>query len=414
MAQHHHSANQAGRKNNDSHDKYYHGLKSTSEHPRLKLSMPAQKIKLQEKISSIMIINEGKQVSLDNVPSDLQGSSLNEILAYLLQRKNDKKLSSLAKDLGFQLLSDDMDIRLPSTQQPYSEVQSNQIPTETSEQGHADTVMLDGEPYRSAGEVKGNPKSTELSSQHDEVNRPSIITNEEKKSVQPGESVADYELSTAEFVRSETDDSSGGDYYEEKLTHVLGFNGSFFYSDGNYQLLERLTGGFGVPSLVIVDPIQQQHYVYPGEKSFNFSSLHDFLSEFLNGTLHPYQRSEYVLRGQKRPIHPPFVNLDFHEIDSIPQITAHSFSELAIGFNLSNKEDTSNAWNKDVLILFSNNWCSFCQRMEMVVREVYRAIKGYVDMLNRGTQNMEGISNHGKTVCVSVYLFTLPPYISFR
>ncbi|XP_068495966.1 uncharacterized protein [Phaseolus vulgaris] len=389
LAQHHHSANQAGKRNNDSDDKYYHGLKSTSEHPRLKLSMPTQKIKLKEKISSVMIINEGKQVSLDNVPSDLQGSSLNEILAYLLQRKNDRKLSSLAKDLGFQLLSDDMDIRLASTQQPYSEVQSNQIPTETSEQGHTDTVMLDGDPYRSSGEVKENPKSTELSSRHDEVNRPSIISHEEKLSVQPGESVADYELSTAKFVRSDTDDSSGGNNYEEELTHVLGFKGSFFYSDGNYQLLERLTGGFGVPSLVLVDPIQQQHYVYPGEKSFNFSSLYDFLSEFLNGTLHPYQRSEYVLRGQKGPIHPPFVNLDFHEIDSIPQITAHSFSELAIGFNHSNKEDTSNAWNKDVLILFSNNWCSFCQRMEMVVREVYRAIKGYVDMLNRGTQNME-------------------------
>ncbi|XP_047157124.1 uncharacterized protein LOC124827974 isoform X2 [Vigna umbellata] len=394
LAQHYHSVNQAGKKKNDSLDKHYHGLKSTSEHPRLKLSMPAQKIKLKEKISTVMIINEGKQVSLDNVPSDLQGSSLNEILAYLLQRKNDRKLSSLAKDLGFQLLSDDMDIGLASTQQPYSEVQSNQIPTETSEQGLADTLVLDGDSYRSAAEVEENPKLTELSSRDDEVNRPSIITHEEIKSVQPGESVADNELSTTEFVRSETDDSSGGNKYEEELTHFLGFNGSFFYSDGNYQLLERLTGGFGVPSLVIVDPIQQQHYVYPGEKSFNFSSLYDFLSEFLNRTLHPYQRSEHVLQGQKGPIHPPFVNLDFHEIDSIPQITAHSFSELAIGFNLSNKEDTSNAWNKDVLILFSNNWCSFCQRMEMVVREVYRAIKGYVNMLNSGSQNVEGISDH--------------------
>ncbi|CAJ1933809.1 unnamed protein product [Sphenostylis stenocarpa] len=385
LAQYYHSVNQAGKKNNDSHDKfsvrdYHHGFRSTSEHPRLKLSMPAQRIKLKEKISSIMIVNEGKRVSLDNVPSDLQGSSLNEILAYLLQRKNDRKLSSLAKDLGFQLLSDDIDIRLANTQQSHSEVQSNQIPSETSQHGHTYTVMLNGDPYRSAGEL--------------EENGPSIVTHEEKKSVMSEESVSEYELSTAKFVRPETDDSSGGNKYAEGQTHFLGFNGSFFYSDGNYQLLKRLSGGCGVPSLVIVDPIQQQHYVYPNEKSFNFSSLYDFLSEFLNGTLHPYQRSEHVLRGQKGSIHPPFVNLDFHEIDSIPQITAHSFSELVIGFNLSNKENTSNAWNKDVLVLFSNSWCSFCQRMEMVVREVYRAIKGYVDMLNRGSQNVEGISDH--------------------
>ena len=40
----------------------------------------------------------------------------------------------------------------------------------------------------------------------------------------------------------------------DNLNFFLGFNGFFFYSDGNYQLLERLTGGRGIPSLVIVDP----------------------------------------------------------------------------------------------------------------------------------------------------------------
>ena len=255
--------------------------------------------------------------------------------------------------------------------------------------------MLDGDTYRSAGELEENPKSTELSSRKDEVKRPSIVTHEEIKSVETEESIADHELSTAKFMLPETDDSSGGNKDEGEQAHFLGFNGFFFYSDGNYQLLERLTGGRGIPSLVIVDPFWQQHYVYPDEKSFNFSSLCDFLSEFLNGTLLPYQQSEHVLQGQREATHPPFVNLDFHEVDSIPRIMAHTFSELVIGFNLSNKENTSNSWNKDVLVLFSNSWCSFCQRMEMVVREVYRAIKGYVDMLNRGSQNVKGISDLG-------------------
>lgn len=408
LAQHYHRVNQTGNKNNNSHDKFsirdYHGFKSTSEHPRLKLSRPAQKIKLKEKISSIMIMNEGKQVSLDNIPSDLQGSSLNDILAYLLQQKKDGKLSSLAKDLGFQLLSDDIDVRLANTQQSHSEVQSNQFPTETSQKGHTDIVMLDGDTYRSAGELEENPKSTELSSRKDEVKRPSIVTHEEIKSVETEESIADHELSTAKFMLPETDDSSGGNKDEGEQAHFLGFNGFFFYSDGNYQLLERLTGGRGIPSLVIVDPFWQQHYVYPDEKSFNFSSLCDFLSEFLNGTLLPYQQSEHVLQGQREATHPPFVNLDFHEVDSIPRIMAHTFSELVIGFNLSNKENTSNSWNKDVLVLFSNSWCSFCQRMEMVVREVYRAIKGYVDMLNRGSQNVKENLNHVMMKLPEIYL----------
>ncbi|KAL5168949.1 UPF0301 protein [Glycine soja] len=331
LAQHYHRVNQTGNKNNNSHDKFsirdYHGFKSTSEHPRLKLSRPAQKIKLKEKISSIMIMNEGKQVSLDNIPSDLQGSSLNDILAYLLQQKKDGKLSSLAKDLGFQLLSDDIDVRLANTQQSHSEVQSNQFPTETSQKGHTNIVMLDGDTYRSAGELEENPKSTELSSRKDEVKRPSIVTHEEIKSVETEESIADHELSTAKFMLPETDDSSGGNKDEE-----------------------------------------------------------------------------HVLQGQREATHPPFVNLDFHEVDSIPRIMAHTFSELVIGFNLSNKENTSNSWNKDVLVLFSNSWCSFCQRMEMVVREVYRAIKGYVDMLNRGSQNVKENLNHVMMKLPEIYL----------
>ncbi|KAJ1388529.1 Thioredoxin-like superfamily [Sesbania bispinosa] len=378
LAQQYHVVNQTGKMNDDNHEKVsirdYRGVKSTSDLLRLKLSKTAQKIKLNKKVPSIMIINEGKQVSLDNVASDLQFSSLNEILGYLLQQKKDGKLSSLAKDLGFQLLSDDIDIRSANTQQQlHPEVQLNQISTETSQEGHTDTVMLD---------------------QQKPLKRPSIVTSEEMKSVQSEEFIADHELPSAKVMRSETDGSSDGNDYGEEQAHFLGFNGSFFYSDGNYQLLKRFTGGCRIPSLVIVDPFQQQHYVYSEVKSFNFASQYGFLSEFLNGTLLPYQQSEHVLRGQREATYPPFVNLDFHEVDSIPRITAHTFSELVIGFNLSNKENTSNAWNKDVLVLFSNSWCAFCQRMEMIVREVYRAIKSYVDMLKRGSQNMKGISDH--------------------
>ncbi|CAK8576816.1 unnamed protein product [Lathyrus sativus] len=394
----HYPVNQMDR-NNDNHKKVlirnYRGTKSTSDLLRSNLLMKAQNIKLNNKISSITIINEGKQVSVDNVVSDLQVSSLNELLGYIVQQKKDGKLSSLAKGLGFQLLSEDIDISSANTQQQlHSEVQSNQISAETSQEDHTGTVITDGYPYKSAGE---NPKLVVLSSQHDEVKKSSIVTSEEIKGVHSEESIEDHKLPSAKIIQSEInspgDGSFDGNKYAEEHDDFLGFNGSFFYSDGNYQLLERLTGAYRIPSMVIVDPFWQQHYVYPEEKSFNLASLHGFLSEFLSGTLLPYQLSEDVLQGQREARHPPFVNLDFHEVDSIPRITANTFSELVIGFNLSNKENTSNAWNKDVLVLFSNSWCAFCQRMDLIVREVYRTIKGYVDTLKRGSQNVTDHEN---------------------
>ncbi|XP_058730226.1 uncharacterized protein LOC131602203 isoform X2 [Vicia villosa] len=399
LAQHYH-VNQMDR-NNDNHKKVlnrnYRGQKKSTSDLSSNLLMKAQKIKLNKKISSIKIIHEGKQVSVDNVASDLQVSSLNELLGYIVQQKKDGKLSTLAKDLGFQLLSNDIDISSANTQQQlHSEVQSNQISAETS-QDHTSAVMTDGYSYKSVIELRENPKLVMLSSQHDEVKKSSIVTGEEIKAVQSEESIADLKLPSAKIVQSEInnprDGSSEGNKYAEEQDKFLGFNGSFFYSDGNYQLLERLTGAYRIPSMVIVDPFWQQHYVYPEEKSFNLASLHSFLSEFLNGTLLPYQLSEYVLQGQREARHPPFVNSDFHEVDSIPRITAHTFSELVIGFNLSNKENTSNAWNKDVLVLFSNSWCAFCQRMDLIVREVYRTIKGYVDTLKRGSQNVTDHEN---------------------
>ena len=44
--------------------------------------------------------------------SALLGHSLHEILKHLLEQKKQAKLSLLAKEVGFQLLSNDIDIRI--------------------------------------------------------------------------------------------------------------------------------------------------------------------------------------------------------------------------------------------------------------------------------------------------------------
>jgi thiol-disulfide isomerase/thioredoxin len=94
--------------------------------------------------------------------------------------------------------------------------------------------------------------------------------------------------------------------------------------------------------------------------------------------------------------------MDFHEADSISQVTAHTFSEQVLGFNQSDNDFAANAWNEDVLVLFSNSWCGFCQRMELIVREVHRAIKGYINMLKAGSRTGETVLTDGK--CTLKYI----------
>ncbi|KAG0486275.1 hypothetical protein HPP92_008370 [Vanilla planifolia] len=162
------------------------------------------------------------------------------------------------------------------------------------------------------------------------------------------------------------------------------FQGSFFFVDGGYRLLRSLTGGSNVPSLVLLDPIVQHHYVFNEDVDITYSSLVNFLDKFLNGSLSPYQLSASSAISYKEPQKPPFVNLDFHVVDPIPRVTTNTFCELVFGFDpcvsggtvaSSQLQNLGDAWNKDVLVFFGSSWCGFCQRVELIVREVYRAFK---------------------------------------
>ncbi|KAI5390112.1 hypothetical protein KIW84_075440 [Lathyrus oleraceus] len=191
-------------RNNDNHKKVliqnYRGTKSTSDLLRSNLLMKAQKIKLNKKISSITIINEGKQVSVDNVASDLQVSNF-----YL---------------------------RILTSVQPIHN--NNCIPK--------------------FNQIEFQQKLLKKIIQHDEVKKSSIVTGEEIKAVHSEESVEDHKLPSAKIIQSEInsprDVSFDGNKFAEEEDDFLGFNGSFFYSDGNYQLLERLTGAYRVPSML--------------------------------------------------------------------------------------------------------------------------------------------------------------------
>ena len=403
----------------------YQAWGGKSKHPRLKLSLTAQKIKLKEKLSTIMILNEDKHVTLDKISSDQEGSSLHKILAHLLRQNKEGKLSSLAKELGFQLLSDDVDVKSVNTL-PSDTVQSNQGSPAVFKEGLV-SYSVDSDkdqlPQRASLSAKMNEENAELtdgepSSEYDEQKTAfyvdkskQLISLEAHQSVTALEEVAtaqDLVVEEKSFENVVVEEKSSEDAVleekgfllvdnlREQQLHFQGFEGSFFFSDGNYRLLRALTGGSNIPSLVIIDPLLQQHYVLPQESDFSYSSLADFLSGFLNGTLPPYQLSESIIQSPREATVPPFVNVDFHEVDSIPQITIHRLSELVLGVNQSNTNNVVHAWNRDVLVLFSNSWCGFCQRMELVVREVYRAVKGYMNLLRSGSRNGEKVFNGGK------------------
>ncbi|XP_058182709.1 uncharacterized protein LOC131300750 isoform X1 [Rhododendron vialii] len=338
----------------------YQVSKSMPVHQSLKLSPKSENFGLDE--MSIMIVNEGNHVTLDKNDPSLEGNSLHDVLAYVLKNKNGVKLSSLAKKVGFELLSEDFDIKVQETKRTKMGVlQSDEVSLNPKKGLHEASVDL----------PKGQIPDTL-----------STTTMEREEQFKP-----DHYLGSAEDEIVDQKALSEITNLREQKLHHKHFIGSFIFSDSGYQLLEALTAGSKIPSVVIVDPILQKHYVLPEETVFTYTSLSHFLDGFLNGSLHPYQRSESVVPSPREGPSPPFVNLDFHEVDSIPRVTTSTFSELVNGFNKSDISNVGHVSKKDVLVLFSNSWCGFCQRMELIVREVYRAFKHHASLLNNGPTN---------------------------
>ncbi|KAJ6678161.1 TRANSPORTER putative (DUF179)-RELATED [Salix viminalis] len=237
--------------------------------------------------------------------------------------------------------------------------------------------------------------SQSTTSQDDEEKSTYYDASTHPLSVEPGQYMSDHKPPISEDARAEKKRFFPGRQVGEEQLNFQNFKGSFFFCDGNYRLLSALTGETRIPSLVLIDPLSHQHYVFPEYTNLSYSSLEDFLHGFLNGNLIPYQRSESEPESPREETHPPFVNMDFHEADSIPEVTAHTFSEQVLGFNQSDNGIAANAWNGDVLVFFSNSWCGFCQRMELIVREVHRSIKGFVNMLKTGSRTGETVITDG-------------------
>ncbi|XP_018492604.1 uncharacterized protein LOC108862844 isoform X4 [Raphanus sativus] len=352
------------------------------------LQKTAQKfktIKLENKVSFV-IMDGDKNVALDTIASGLEGSSLQEILTNLVHRRKESKLSSIAKDVGFRLLSDDVHIKVLDALPSQAEVIPGQDTSSAEGSSESSLDPKEGDVQKRVGlssEEKNEMKheESESSSQDD---KEQVSTNRSEQLVMAETDKAGvYKTKNVEeeikvLLNSES---------KEDLVHS--FTGSFFFSDANFALLRGLTGDVKIPSAVIIDPALQQHYVLQDELAFSYSSLVEFLHGYLNGSLSPYTRSESTIQKPKEATVPPFVNLDFHEADSIPRITVNTFSNMVQAWNQSSGEQAPCSLCQDVLVLFSNSWCGFCQRMELAVREVYRSLKDYKAIIQG-----ESKSNH--------------------
>ncbi|XP_010557565.1 PREDICTED: uncharacterized protein LOC104826522 isoform X2 [Tarenaya hassleriana] len=331
---------------------------------RLETSPKFKKITLENKVS-VMILDGDKNVALDNIASDLEGSSLHEILTNLLHRTKETKLSSIAKDVGFRLLSDDANIKILDTLPSQAEYLSGHDSSSSSLEGLSGSTLHHDETKLSDVKLA----STDVLEKHG--SEQSVMMETDK-----------HEVSATKTVKIEINTSLQSDSKEDS---VQTFTGSFFFSDGNYPLLNALTGNSKLPSAVIIDPPSQQHYVFQDE--FSHASFADFLHGYLNGSLLPYKKSQSIIQIPRKVTPPPFVNLDFHEVDAIPRVTVNTFSELVGVLDRPTEENAYYPRRNDVLVLFSNSWCGFCQRMGLVVREVYRSLKGYTESIKRRSRD---------------------------
>ncbi|XP_021770934.1 uncharacterized protein LOC110735096 [Chenopodium quinoa] len=350
------------------------------------LVSPSSQIKLDDKMS-IMIIDEGQQVTFGNEAS--QSGSLHEILTYLVGQRKQAKLNTLAKEAGFQLLSDEIDIKianvLPSLE---GQDQDSSIKSDVaSEESINDKIKDSTDEVAPLADQEQlyQPINVEASSEYS--NQQVSIDSAIKESGigDPHQSPNDQKLGSGQDVDLDIQPNAENTEISGLRRHLSAFTGSFFFSDGNYKFLRSLTQDSQVPRIVIIDPLSQQHYVLSEEANYDIVSLSTFIKEFLNGSLTPFQRSGPLRKSVEMP-QPPFVNLDFREKDSIPVVTADTFSELVLGSGESNAQDALNAWHKDVVVLFSSSWCGICQRMELIVREVYWALKSYVNMVESETK----------------------------
>ncbi|KAJ4777430.1 UPF0301 protein [Rhynchospora pubera] len=348
----------------------------------------------------LMIVNEGLSEGNNNRLVDILTKLLQQTKAN--RQKKEKKISVVAKELGFQLLSQDFDVKeVKPTLEDKSDSQSDDVTSDEKEIN----VPIDDLGAKSDEETmpKSDIREYNKAAMYEKHSENEFEKNFETV-VEIKKTTSDKKLEYIPEIEEIASISSmqSHEVKKELSDDITGFVGSIFFTDGSYQLLSSLTSGSRVPTLIIIDPTKQQHFVFDEGTPICYSSLVNFLDKFLNQSLPPFIQSDALVGGTKKFPRPPFVNQDFHEAVSVPRISANGFCESVMGYHdclvIDKGIDLGNvneAWSRDVLVLFSNSWCGFCQRMELVLREVYRAFDSFMTVSRERDANI--IENQDKS-----------------
>ncbi|MCO5547945.1 hypothetical protein L7F22_001400 [Adiantum nelumboides] len=172
---------------------------------------------------------------------------------------------------------------------------------------------------------------------------------------------------------------------------------SFYFADGEDQWKDMIRAALPYPSLVILDCSRGGEFVFPAHnQSIDYMSLKVFFDQFVAKKLQKAYRSEVAQWKPRKQVQPPFVNLDFHEVDGVPRVNSQRLLQLLAQRSMVSRSFLDGAkdmplfWERAALVLFTTPSCGFCKRTELVFREVHQLLTRY---LNRSTR--EGFLDDG-------------------
>ncbi|URD85339.1 hypothetical protein MUK42_27554 [Musa troglodytarum] len=300
-------------------------LSGSSSHQTGKVSQTPKVVKIKDNMA-FMIVDEGEHISLKNTALESQGNPVYDILTRLLQRESpavknkETKISEVAKKAGFELLSDDFEVQIIESFQSHND--NNQLremgrstttmlndPNELTESQDdvssggllytTENIMMDERKQSEHPDDVANFLETREAAPYDNDNAflchverscwveqelPTPKEHVQEEQADKIDSTSSIRQVKSDFGHSSSVLSAGDDMGSIRISNRLRkadepcyqwqpFLGSFFFIDGGYRLLRTLTAESRIPSLVILDPVMQQHFVFSEATDINYPSV---------------------------------------------------------------------------------------------------------------------------------------------
>ncbi|URD85331.1 hypothetical protein MUK42_27554, partial [Musa troglodytarum] len=329
-------------------------LSGSSSHQTGKVSQTPKVVKIKDNMA-FMIVDEGEHISLKNTALESQGNPVYDILTRLLQRESpavknkETKISEVAKKAGFELLSDDFEVQIIESFQSHND--NNQLremgrstttmlndPNELTESQDdvssggllytTENIMMDERKQSEHPDDVANFLETREAAPYDNDNAflchverscwveqelPTPKEHVQEEQADKIDSTSSIRQVKSDFGHSSSVLSAGDDMGSIRISNRLRkadepcyqwqpFLGSFFFIDGGYRLLRTLTAESRIPSLVILDPVMQQHFVFSEATDINYPSVKENYPILLWPVtvllLHSSREEEKLRRGQ--------------------------------------------------------------------------------------------------------------------